>query len=234
MSTEIPALPPRRVATTTQVENEAMTLTGCPCYSPMALLVHLETFHSDHKHVFKSLIVEKGSSEEDNMDMTTTASETPVSLAQDDLIETMNIDENLVRIENNKTSRYICQVCHIWLQVEHSMEAAEKCSAPNYLCHHYHSQSLGGYYCCGCQYAIATEFIDPVVSMAVLKRLEATRSKARSFADMMQKKGEQDPTLVSTYNTVLVYIKDLLSGVKRNINSVNPNFLSRIGLSDGR
>lgn len=234
MSTEIPALPPRKVATTSQVENEAMTLTGCPCYSPMALLVHLETFHSDHKHVFKSLIVEKSSSKEDNMDMTTTAPETPVSLAQDDLIETMNIDENLVRIESNKTSRYICQVCHIWLQVEHSMEAAEKCSAPNYLCHHYHSQSLGGYYCCGCQYAIATEFIDPVVSMAVLKRLEATRSKARSFADMMQKKGEQDPTLVSTYTTVLVYIKDLLSGVKRNINSVNPNFLSRIGLSDGR
>ncbi|KAI8642866.1 hypothetical protein BD408DRAFT_451474 [Parasitella parasitica] len=49
----------------------------------------------------------------------------------------------------------------------------------------------------------------------------------------MQKKGEQDPTLVTTYTTVLIYITNLLDGVKRNINILNPNFLSRIGLSDG-
>ncbi|KAI9342437.1 hypothetical protein BD770DRAFT_329830 [Pilaira anomala] len=37
----------------------------------------------------------------------------------------------------------------------------------------------------------------------------------------------------STLTTALLYIQGLLNGVKRNINSNNPNFLARIGLSDG-
>ncbi|GAN04328.1 hypothetical protein MAM1_0060c03788 [Mucor ambiguus] len=217
MSTEIPALPPRKMATATQIENEAKTLLDCPCYSPMALLAHLETFSSDHRHVFKRLIAENSSLDQE-------------STTQEELAET---DEMPVRVESNTSSRYICQVCHVWLLVQHSKEHAEKCPATDYLCHHYHSQGLGGYECCGCQYALATEMHEPVLSMAVVKRLEATRLKARSYAALMQDKGDLDPTLVSTYTTVLVYIKDLLNGVKRNINSVNPNFLSRIGLNDG-
>lgn len=220
MSTEIPALPPRKTATATQIENEAKTLLDCPCYSPMALLAHLETFSSDHKHVFKSLIAESDKTDQES--------------AQDELVDTTDVDSLPVRIDSNTTSRYICQVCHVWLLVQHNRESAVKCPATDYLCHHYHSQSLGGYECCGCQYSLATEINEPVLSMAVVKRLEATRLKARSYADLMQNKGDLDPTLVSTYTTVLVYIKDLLNGVKRNINSVNPNFLSRIGLNDGR
>ncbi|CEP08855.1 hypothetical protein [Parasitella parasitica] len=237
MSTDIPALPPRKVATATQIEKEAKSLVDCPCYSPMALLVHLETLSSDHRHVFKSVIIENSSSsnekeeQEEQKDGPVIADPT-----QDDLAEIITLDadkKRLVRIESNKTSRYICSVCHIWLHVQHNRDTGEKCSATNYLCHHYHSQSLGGYECCGCHYALAVEINEPLVSMSVLKRLEATRVKARSFADLMQKKGEQDPTLVSTYTTVLIYITNLLQGVKRNINILNPNFLSRIGLSDG-
>ncbi|KAL7327567.1 ubiquitin-specific protease ubp2 [Mucor circinelloides] len=219
MSTEIPALPPRKIATATQIENEAKALLDCPCYSPMALLAHLETFSSDHKHVFKSLIAESDETDQESV--------------QDELVDTADTDRLPVRIDSNATSRYICQVCHVWLLVQHNRESAVKCPATDYLCHHYHSQSLGGYECCGCQYSLATEINEPVLSMAVVKRLEATRLKARSYADLMQNKGDLDPTLVSTYTTVLVYIRDLLNGVKRNINSVNPNFLSRIGLNDG-
>ncbi|KAK4509805.1 uncharacterized protein ATC70_007109 [Mucor velutinosus] len=221
MSTEIPALPPRKMATTVQIENEAKTLLDCPCYSPMALLAHLETFSSDHKHVFKRLVVENN-----NLDQEPTA--------QDTLEETEDLDSTpAIVVESTTTSRYICQVCHVWLLVQRNKENAEKCPATDYLCHHYHSQSLGGYECCGCQYSLATDINEPVLSMTVVKRLEATRLKARSYAALMQNKGDMDPTLVSTYTTVLVYIRDLLNGVRRNINSVNPNFLSRIGLNDG-
>ncbi|KAI9245928.1 hypothetical protein EDC94DRAFT_529888 [Helicostylum pulchrum] len=39
--------------------------------------------------------------------------------------------------------------------------------------------------------------------------------------------------MTTTLTTTLMYIKDLLNGTARNINSNNPHFLSRIGLSDG-
>ncbi|KAI8982326.1 hypothetical protein BDF20DRAFT_817902 [Mycotypha africana] len=46
---------------------------------------------------------------------------------------------------------------------------------------------------------------------------------------MQQQQGEKKPTLVTTFATLLIYLKDLLSDVKRNINSNNPHFLARIG-----
>lgn len=220
MSSEIPALPPRKVEDANRVTKEAKTLLECPCYSPMALLVSLEALHSDHKHVFKSLLA----SEEQPIVQSTEA---------EDLIETIDIKEPITVTTTTET-RFICQLCHVWLRVNHTSNQ-EGCSKDSgYLCHHFHWQGINEYQCCGCQYTLFTELREPMLSMTLFRRLEATRAKARSYADLMQKKDEQAPTLFSTYSTVLIYINDLLRGLKRNINTHNPHFLARIGLNDGR
>jgi hypothetical protein len=130
-------------------------------------------------------------------------------------------------------------VCHIWLNVTHTniTEENNPCSGNEYICHHFHAKPLETFQCCGCEYTVASEIQDPVLPLTLFKRLGATRNKTRSYADMMQQQqgdGITNPTLVSTFTTVLVYIKDLLNGGKRNINTNNPHFLARIGLSDGR
>lgn len=213
MAAERPELPPRKATVRPDLAKEAKSLLECPCYSPLALLTHLETSQSDHKHVFKSFNVE-----------------TP----ENDLLEFTEVSEPIIAT-CAETVRWCCQLCHMWLEITHtpSIDEKNKCTGPDYLCHHFHSQGLQSYQCCGCDYSILYEWQDPVISNALLKRLEATRPKSRSFADLMQQK-EQIPTLVSTFSTVLVYIKNLLEGSRRNINIENPHFLARIGLDDGR
>lgn len=210
----VPNLPPRTMVSTpvppTSIEN--------PTLSPLALLVHFESSSSDHQHVFKSIIM--GDAEQDPKEQ-----ELETVDGQD--LQTMPLSDTTT------LSNYICQVCHAWLYVSHSLPEGSVCSGPDYLCHHYHAQGLETFACCGCDYILATELHDAVLPMAVLNRLSATRPKARSLADMMQNK-EQTPTMSSTLSTVLVYIKDLLTGLSRNINTHNPHFLARIGLSDGR
>lgn len=208
----VPNLPPRSMASPMTYK----PLLQCTTLSPMALLARLEST-SDHQHVFKSFVIGLQDDQEEK------------------LIETVDIEDlNTTPISETTTlSQYICQICHAWLHVTHTLLETQECPGKDYLCHHYHVQGLDTYECCGCEYTLATEIHDSVLPMIVLDRLSATRPKARSFADLMQQK-EQTPTMASTLTTVLVYIKDLLNGLSRNINTNNPHFLARIGLSDGR
>jgi hypothetical protein len=222
MSSEIPALPPRRAEDVDKITKEAKTLLECPCYSPMALLVNLEASHSDHKHVFKTLFATEKQ-----------VLVQPTNTEEQDLVETVDIEEPVI-IASNTQSRFICQLCHVWLHVNHTSNQHGCSGDSEYLCHHFHWQGINEYQCCGCQYTLSTEIREPVLSMTLFRHLQSTRAKARSYVELMQKKAEQTPTLSSTYRTVLLYINDLLRGLKRNINTQNPAFLARIGLGDGR
>jgi transposase-like protein len=220
MSSEIPDLPPRKAPDVDTIINESKTLLGYPCYSPLALLVSLEASHSDHQHVFKSLFA---------------ANEQPTAVAdaqENILVDTVDTGEPVI-VPTNVQSRFICQLCHVSLLVNHTSNSLGCSGDSENLCHHFHLQKNNEYRCCECQYTLSTEIREPILPMALFSRLEATRAKARSFADLMQKK-EETPTLVSTYSTVLIYISDLLKGIKRNINTQNPNFIARVGLGDGR
>ncbi|KAI8366547.1 hypothetical protein BD560DRAFT_400644 [Blakeslea trispora] len=179
---------------------ESKTLVECPCYSPLALLVHLETFQSDHQHSFKQF-QDKPAAEEDQ--------------PKDDT----GLMEHLV-----------CQSCHVWLTVQRTKDGSQ-CTGPDYPCHHFHSQGREDYQCCGCGYRVSIELKSSVLPIDILKRLEATRPKARSFADLAQQK-EPKPNVASTYATILIYVNDLIRGSKRSINSTNRAFLERIGLDD--
>ncbi|OBZ83177.1 Ubiquitin carboxyl-terminal hydrolase 2 [Choanephora cucurbitarum] len=175
------------------------TLVECPCYSPLALLVHFETFQSDHQHTFKTFYTPSTAIEEDD-------------------------DESL-------TERFSCQTCHSWLIVQRTTSKGSQCTGPDYPCHHFHSQGRENYQCCGCGYSLAAEMQPPALPIDVLKRLETTRPKARSFADSAQQK-EASPTVESTYSTILIYVNDLINGTRRSINSANRAFLERIGFND--
>ncbi|CAO3656591.1 unnamed protein product [Mucor hiemalis] len=221
MSSETPSLPPRKSESSTDLTCESDYLKTATCLSPLALLIYLETNEQDHQHVFKSVEVE--AAEENGVK--------PVEVTSIEDFSTLPTNDTVT------VTHLICQSCHTWLHVTHTNFKSEgvhnQCPGTDYPCHHYHAQGLGAFQCCGCEYTLATEVQDPVLPINLFKRLEATRPKAKSFADMMQKQNEQTPTMVSTLTTVLIYIKDLLNGMKRNINSSNPHFLARIGLSDG-
>lgn len=229
MSTGIPELPPRKNNTPIMETTEG--LLNCTSLSPMALLFRLETNQVDHKHVFKRF--ETNSPIEANNNDST-----------EQLIETVNTEDFNATTpipETASITHLICQICHAWLQVTHTHLSVEGgsnqknvCTGNDYLCHHYHVQGLDTFQCCGCEYTLATEMQDAALPITLFQRLQATRPKARSLADKIQGHGEQVPTMQSTLTTALVYIQGLLNGVKRNINSNNPNFLARIGLSDGR
>lgn len=221
MSTsEVPNLPPRKTEPSTDLSCESDYLKSASSLSPLALLICLETNEADHQHVFKSVEVETTLEENGVQSVGVTSTEDYTTVPTNDTVTVTHL---------------ICQSCHAWLHVTHTNtnSKSEECPGTDYPCHHYHAQGLGAFQCCGCEYTLATETQDPVLPITLFKRLEATRPKAKSFADMMQKQNEQTPTMVSTLTTVLIYIKDLLNGVKRNINSSNPHFLARIGLSDG-
>ncbi|KAI7905711.1 uncharacterized protein BX663DRAFT_500635 [Cokeromyces recurvatus] len=196
-------------------------------HSPMSLLALLETFQqSDHKHVFKSFILDN-KFEENKSDMMSIQ-------ADNELIESVEIMNNT---EVTRTTRIICQTCHVWFTINHTKLNSEenRCSGLDYPCHHYHAQGFNVYQCCGCDYTVAFELQEPLLPIKLLERLEATRPKARSYAELMQQNKDQPvtPTLVTTYSTLLVYLQDLLKGIKRNINKNNPHFLARVGLDDG-
>lgn len=175
MTPQVPDLPPRQLPEETTIKKESSSF-----FSPLALLNHLETNQSDHKHIFKSI------SPEDR--------------------------------------RFACSLCHVWLQVAPSTENYD-CS--QYPCHHYHATKTA-YECCGCQYQLRVEYRAPLIPFQLIKQLETTRPKGRSFAQSTQQK-ESSPTMASTLSTILIYVQDLLSGTRRNINTNNPNFLAKIG-----
>lgn len=209
----VPNLPPRTIVPPASQKFHIQ----CTTLSPLALLTRLETAH-DHRHVYKSFLIGSKDDQEEKV------------------IETVDVqDLNTTPISDTTAtlSQYICQVCHAWLHVSHTLKETQDCPGQDHLCHHYHVQGLNTYECCGCEYILATEIHDPVLPIAILDRLSSSRPKARSYADLMQNK-EQTPTMVSTLTTVLVYIKDLLNSLSRNINTNNPHFVARIGLSDGR
>jgi hypothetical protein len=158
MAAERPELPPRYAADRPVSFAEAKTLLECPCYSPLALLCHIESIQSDHKHVFKSFHVE----------------------TSEDIAEA--VIEPVIATDY---ARFCCQLCHSWLVITHT--TPNQCTA-DYLCHHYHEEDLHTYQCCGCNYSLAYETQNPALPMLLLKRLESTRPQARSFADLMQQK----------------------------------------------
>lgn len=244
MLTETPPLPPRHIDLMKEQEDNATTTTttsttplgtiGTLCLSPLALLLQLENSNSfdQHVHDFKTFTVESPKASDRNKE-----EEEEVKL-----IETVDLDDLQATPINQSTTitRSICQVCHIWLNVTHTTITSDKneCLHKDYPCHHYHyTPTEQVFKCCGCEYTVTAEFQDSILPMTLFQRLGATRKKSVTYAERMQQQQQQvqpTPTLVSTLTTSLVYITGLLNGVERNINLNNPNFLARIGLSDGR
>ncbi|KAI8997594.1 hypothetical protein BDB01DRAFT_771683 [Pilobolus umbonatus] len=215
-------------------KQEDRNILGTSFYSPMALLYHWETNHSNHKHQFKSVIEQTASGDimEDvhqDISYVDKENESPIFDSQPAITQKLTTETTVA------TSRTICQVCHTWLKINYSPiqdTSGNKCLGVNYLCHHFHTNQLESYYqCCGCDFTLTMELEEPVLPMLFLKQLEADRPMIRSMADIMQNKKEQ-PTVASTLSVLSTYIRDLLKGIRRNINTSNTKFMALVGMSE--
>jgi hypothetical protein len=144
--------------------------------------------------------------------------------------ETKSSNHRHVFKTRNSDERSLCLHCHLWL-ISRFEASEEACSYP---CHHFHDTSENTYNCCHCGHLAAFETEEPHMPIDILSEIVATRPKAVTFAETAQLKGAVAPTVVSTLDTALLYIKDLLSGQRRNVNTSNPNFISRVGMSSSR
>ncbi|KAI8066868.1 hypothetical protein BC940DRAFT_301744 [Gongronella butleri] len=134
-----------------------------------------------------------------------------------------------------QSARFLCQGCHTWCFVT-TTSFRTTCPHPGHATHHFHRadgvphHQHDDFYCCGCDAHIQWSTHAPIVPNTVLDHLQQTRSLIRTYADSMQNT-EQKPTLTSVLLTMRLYIKDLLlKDERREINTLNHNFVNRIGL----
>ncbi|KAI9007436.1 hypothetical protein CLU79DRAFT_849732 [Phycomyces nitens] len=122
---------------------------------------------------------------------------------------------------------YVCTTCHY--AIHFLVENPKVCTAKGYLTHHYHYKN-DHYQCCGCSYTIQATFDPPLVSLDLLGKLASTRPKYQTAADRISQPGKVYPTLETSFSVVLQFIKDLLQGVRRDINPNNTHLEARLGL----
>lgn len=69
---------------------------------------------------------------------------------------------------------------------------------------------------------------DPIMKPELFQQLLKTRPMH------LMKDEPQTPNMADALKLLLTYVKNLLSGDQRSINSKNPHFLARLGLDDAR
>jgi hypothetical protein len=104
----------------------------------------------------------------------------------------------------------------------------------DYKTHHFHQDGPNSDRCCGCDLQVTWDYKDPVLDMTVIESLSDTRKVNISYADHVQGQVASAPTVASALATILVYIRDMLTGVRRNINIQNKSFVVRIGADSSR
>ncbi|ORX54410.1 cysteine proteinase [Hesseltinella vesiculosa] len=195
---------------------------------PSALFHMYETSPDDHQHDFRSC---------ERFDIEHSQ---PLPIDQPSAHDPPDDKENQPPASTNTSSstlgRFLCHTCHAWIAIT-TNSYRRTCAHPDYPTHHYHRTTVNhphnDYVCCGCDAHVQWSAHDPVIASSVFDLLKATRPVVRTYAHSIQNP-EACPTLASTLLTVRLYIKDLiLKDSRRNINSLNPNFVERIGLDDG-
>ncbi|KAI7870578.1 hypothetical protein BDF14DRAFT_1771372 [Spinellus fusiger] len=123
----------------------------------------------------------------------------------------------------------ICRICH-WRLILTS--DSMPCTAPDYPTHHYHMERKNTASCCGCHRTVQATLQPPMVPLALLKTLATTRIPYTTLAHRLNTNYTQVPTLETTFETYLQYIKDLVQGQYRKINTKNPRLSVLIGMED--
>lgn len=131
--------------------------------------------------------------------------------------------------EQDANPPFLCQICHKRLAVKamSTSQQASMCSAgPTH--HYHHLQQPPRFECCGCHYAMQVTLTDPIMKPELFHQLLEGRRMH------LEKDQPQTPNMVDALKLLLTYVKNLLAGDQRSINSKNPHFLARIGLDDAR
>lgn len=141
-------------------------------------------------------------------------------------------DKENVAPKEEPTPTFICQTCHCSVTV--NVELAEsRCPTADYLTHHYHQVAEHSFQCCGCGTVVKVSIQPPVIELDLIQSLSTTRPLVQTYANIGQN-AQQQPTMASTLLVLMTYVRGLLNGVQRSINTHNQNFQARMGLDDPR
>jgi len=131
----------------------------------------------------------------------------------------------------------LCLTCHgrFIVSITSQLDSNSRtCTGVDYKTHHFHQDGPNSDRCCGCDLQVTWDYKDPVLDMSVIESMSDTRKVNISYADHAQGQVASAPTVASALATILVYIRDMLTGVRRNINIQNKSFVVRIGADSSR
>lgn len=126
---------------------------------------------------------------------------------------------------------FVCQTCHVHLTIRaEAGKAQEQCSTGERPTHHYHRVEANSYACCACQRRITAVLSPPELPLRLIQDLASRRPSG----SLDPPGGGGHPSMVSTLSLLAIYVSDYLQGTRRNLNTHNKAFLSRIGLYEDR
>ncbi|KAI7873880.1 cysteine proteinase, partial [Lichtheimia hyalospora FSU 10163] len=129
-------------------------------------------------------------------------------------------------VEQDANAPFVCQLCHKRLVVKTLSTHAQTSICSAGATHHYHLQPPNRFQCCGCHYAMQVTMDLPILKPEIFHQLLEERPMH------LVKDQAQTPNMVDALKLLLTYVKNLLGGDQRSINSKNPHFQARIGLDD--
>ncbi|KAH8547617.1 hypothetical protein BGW37DRAFT_229717 [Umbelopsis sp. PMI_123] len=132
---------------------------------------------------------------------------------------------------NSNSLHLLCLICHgrfIVSAKSQSESDSRSCTGAGYKTHHFHQSGEYSDLCCGCGLELNWDYRDPVVAMSIIENMSDTRKVNITYADYAQGPATV-PTVASALATILVYIRDMRTGVRRDINIHNKGFVMRIG-----
>ncbi|ORY98657.1 hypothetical protein BCR43DRAFT_487914 [Syncephalastrum racemosum] len=125
------------------------------------------------------------------------------------------------------TPDFVCQTCHVHLTIRaEAGELSEQCSTGERPTHHYHLVENNWYECCACRRRINAVLSQPEVPLHLIQGLACHRPSG----SLDPPGGGSHPSMASTLSLLSIYVSDYLKGIRRNLNTHNKAFLSRIGL----
>lgn len=131
------------------------------------------------------------------------------------------------------TTHLLCVDCLCRFAVRITRPTSE-CSGDGELSHHFHRQSDDKEICCGCSMIVSWEYRQPVIPHSAFEDLKLTRKANTTYASYMNKDSDPSPTIATALATILAYIRDMLKGVRRNINAQGKIFATKIGADSAR
>lgn len=146
--------------------------------------------------------------------------------------------ENQQPPAKSNTIHLLCLDCHgRFIISAHPKEGSDSrsCTKAGYMTHHFHLIGDNTEKCCGCKLQLTLDFVPPVVPLSIIEEMSDTRKVNITYAAYTQQKQTgAAPTVSSALATMLIYIRDMLTGVRRNISVEKQSFKDRIGADNAR